>query len=74
MCIMQGKLSRFAALKPMRASAIWILECAQIRIKFDTCAGRMAEADIETDTSVRGYHVYQDNWTPVIGERLHCEW
>ena len=29
----------------------------------------MAEAEFETDSSVRGYHVYQDNWTPVIGER-----
>ena len=34
----------------------------------------MAEAEFETDSSVRGYHVYQDNWTPVIGERLNCEW
>ena len=67
------KLSRFAALKPTRASAIRILECAQIRIKFDTCAERIAEAEFETDSSVRGYHVYQDNLTPVIGERLHCE-
>ena len=33
----------------------------------------MAEAEFETDSSVRGYHVYQDNWTPVIGERFHCE-
>ena len=33
----------------------------------------MTEAEFETDSSVRGYHVYQDNWTPVIGERLHCE-
>ena len=64
---------RFAALKPTRASAIQILECAQIRIKFNTCAERMTEAEFETDNSVRGYHVYQDNWTPVIGERLHCE-
>ena len=64
---------RFAALKPMRASAIRILECAQIRIKFNMRAGRMAEAEFETDSSVHGYHVYQDNWTPVIGKRLHCE-
>ena len=69
-----GKLSRFAALKPTRAFAIRILECAQIRIiRFDTRAGRMAEAEFETDSSVHGYHVYQDNWTPVLGERLHCE-
>ena len=33
----------------------------------------MAEAEFETDSSVRGYHVCQDNWTPVIGERLNCE-
>ena len=57
----------------MRTSAIRILECAQIRIKLNTCAGRMAEAEFETDSSVCGYHVYQDNWTPVIGERFHCE-
>ena len=31
-------------------------------------AGRMAEAELETYSSVRGYHVYQDNWTPVTGE------
>ena len=43
-------------------------KCAQIRITFDTRAGRMAEAEFETDSSVRGYHVYQDNWTPVIVE------
>ena len=76
-----GKLSRFinnvhyvgktfavCSLKPTGASAIRILECAQIRITFDTRVGRMAEAEFETDSSVRGYHVYQDNWTPVIGE------
>ena len=68
MCIMQGKLSQFAALKPTRAYAIQILECAQIRIKFDTRAGRMAEAKFEIDSFVRGYCVYQDNWTLVIGE------
>ena len=61
------------SLKPTRASATWILECAQIRITFDTRTGHMAEAEFETDSSVRGYHVYQDNWTPVIGERLHCK-
>ena len=53
---------------------MWILECAQIRINwFDTCVERMAEAEFETDSSVRGYHVYQDNWTPIIGERLNYE-
>ena len=38
------------------------------------CVERMAEAEFETDSSVRGYHIYQDNWTPVIRERLNCEW
>ena len=33
----------------------------------------MAKTEFETNSSVRGYHVYQDNWTPVIGERLNCE-
>ena len=50
-----------------------ILECAQIRIKFDTRAEDMAEAEFKTKSSVHGYHVYQENWTPVIGEQLNCE-
>ena len=25
------------------------------------------------DSCVRGFHVYQDVWTPVTGERLSCE-
>ena len=33
----------------------------------------MAEK-LKTNSSVRGYHVYQDNWTPVVGEKLLCEW
>ena len=35
----------------------------------------MAEGTREfaTDSSVRGYHVYQDIWTPVSGEQLVCE-
>ena len=32
----------------------------------------MAE-EFETDSSVRGYHVYQGNWIPIIGEQLNCE-
>ena len=32
----------------------------------------MAE-EFETDSSVCGYHVYQGNWTPIIGEQLNCE-
>ena len=27
----------------------------------------------EVDSCVRGYHVYQDTWTPLVGEELHCE-
>ena len=33
----------------------------------------MAE-ELKTNSSVCGYHVYQDNWTPVVGEQLLCEW
>ena len=68
MCIMLGKLSRFAALKPTHASAILDFRVCTNSKKFDMRAGHMAEAEFETDSSVRGYHVYQDNWTPVIGE------
>ena len=81
-----GKLSRFinnvhyagktfvvCSLKAHTHPCNTDLECAQIRIRFNTRAGHMAEAEFETDSSVRGYHVYQDNWTHVIGERLHCE-
>ena len=32
----------------------------------------MAE-EFETDISVRSYHVYQGNWTPIICEQLNCE-
>ena len=32
----------------------------------------MAE-EFETDSSVCGYHVYQGNWTPTIGEQLNCQ-
>ena len=32
----------------------------------------MAE-EFETDISVRGYHVYQGNWTSIICEQLNCE-
>ena len=27
----------------------------------------------EVDSCVQGYHVYQDTWTPLVGEELHCE-
>ena len=33
----------------------------------------MAE-ELKTDSSVYGYHMYQDNWTPVVGEQLLREW
>ena len=28
--------------------------------------------ECETDSCIRGYHVYQDRWLPIIGERLEC--
>ena len=29
--------------------------------------------ECETDSCIRGYHVYQDRWLPIIGERLECK-
>ena len=31
-----------------------------------------AEEEFVIDSMVRGYHVYQDVWTPAVGERLQC--
>ena len=28
--------------------------------------------EFETDSCICGYHVYQDHWLPIIGERLEC--
>ena len=28
--------------------------------------------EFETNSCIRGYHVYQDRWLPIIGERLEC--
>jgi len=35
----------------------------------------MAEevTEFKTDSSVHGYHVYQKNWMPVLGEHLVCK-
>ena len=33
----------------------------------------MAWVLYEVDSCVRGFHVYQDTWTPLVGEELHCE-
>ena len=30
-------------------------------------------AQFEINSSIRSYHVYQDNWTPVVGEQLLCK-
>ena len=27
----------------------------------------------EVDSCVRGFYEYQDTWTPLVGEELHCE-
>ena len=32
----------------------------------------MAE-EFKTDGSVRGYHVCEGNWIPIIGKQLNCE-
>ena len=28
----------------------------------------------EVDSCVRGYHVYQDTWTPLVGEECALSW
>ena len=30
-------------------------------------------AEFEKDSCIQGFHIYQDNWTPVLGERLECK-
>ena len=60
-------------MKLPHASAMQVLECAQIRTKFDTRAEHMAEVEFKAESSVCGYHVYEKNWTPVIGEQLNYE-
>ena len=32
----------------------------------------MTEEVFEMNVCVRGFHVYQDTWTPLIGEQLVC--
>ena len=63
--IMQGKLLRFTHHRLFqnvrRKIIIIILTRALNSIHW------MAE-EFETDGSVCRYHVYQDNWTPVVGE------
>ena len=49
-----------------------ILECAQIR-KILTHVECMAEADFLTESSICGYHVYQEHLNPVIEERLNSK-
>ena len=29
--------------------------------------------EFEKASCIRGFHVYQDNWTPILGERLVCK-
>jgi len=29
--------------------------------------------EFSTDTAIRGYHIYKEIWTPVIGECVQCE-
>ena len=35
-----------------------------------TCTGAICE--VTFNTCVRGYHIYQDEWTPEMGETLSC--
>ena len=41
-------------------------------IGMTTSSTTSAVDEFETSSCVRGYHVYQDTWTPVIGEQLVC--
>ena len=33
----------------------------------------MASVSFVLEAMIRGYHVYNDIWTAVVGEELHCE-
>ena len=35
-------------------------------------ASMMVSAKHRFESCVRGYHVYESVWTPVMGELLHC--
>ena len=55
-----------------------ILECAceDNNYYFDICAKYSLNwkvEEFETNSSVRSYHMYQDDWTPVVEEQLLCE-
>ena len=71
--IVLGMLLRFGDLCFACTSAIQILECVQIIIKFDTCIKCIAKNKFEAYSFARGYHV---RYTRTIGYLLleNCEW
>ena len=69
-----GKLSRldskmvirgktFAVRNLLRSASAEIFSSARKLKWFDTCGQWVMAEEFETDISVRGYHVYQGNWT-----------
>ena len=47
------------------------VRCQILHVYMHVEAFVMAE-ECETDSCICGYHVYQDRWLPIIGERLEC--
>jgi len=45
----------------------------QLEVTFYACTMAEEVTEFESDSSVCGYHVYQENWTPVIEEYLVCK-
>ena len=38
-----------------------------------TLAAGVLVEEFEKASCIRSFHVYQDNWTPILGERLVCK-
>ena len=79
-----GKLSRLDNKMVIRGKTFTVKNLAQeclckvfnsaCKLKcFDTCGPSAMAEEFKTDSSDRGYHVYQGNWIPIIGKQLNCE-
>ena len=44
-----------------------------VSIKSAACASTCAKMELVWPSCIRGYHVYGENWTAVLGEELNCE-
>ena len=38
-----------------------------------TLAAGVLMEEFEKANCIRGFHIYQDNWTPILGKRLVCK-